>query len=179
MPENPARKHAQKLLDDIFPSGVGAHVKQRHIDQLSSNDVVLETLERPEYRAIIEARGLQEYVDALETLNIGFRTELTKAPDTPVSFDAVQAQRSLGQEYLLETVARIVGQFPTSAADDVAARTELLAPIVRQNEAIGEYLRRRRPIPDVDPETGDETDDSETDAVAPHGHTVVSSLSRG
>ncbi len=178
-PNNPARKSAQELLDDIFPDGVGAHIHEAHVDQLSSNDLVVETLEKPVYSATIAERGLQVFVDELEALNDAFRTELNKAPEATVSFDVVLAHRSHGQEYLLETLARILGQFPTSSTDDIAARAELLAPILHQNEAIAGHLRRRRPIPDVDPETGEETGETETDAVAPHGHTVVLSGTNG
>ncbi len=178
--KNPASKDAQKLLDDIFPEGVGAHINVPYVDQLSSNDVVIESLGKSEYNATVKARGLQVFVDELVALNDAFRTELSKTPDaTPVSYDEVQAHRSRGQEYLLEILARIIGQFPTSSTDDSTARGELLAPILQQNDAIGAYLRRRRPIPDVDPDTGDETDETETDTVAPHGHTIVSSLTHG
>jgi hypothetical protein len=32
----------------------------------------------------------------------------------------------------------------------------LLAPILRQNDAIGQYLRARRAVTDVNPDTGEE-----------------------
>jgi hypothetical protein len=71
-------------------------------------------------------------------------------------FGTVKAARAQGQDLLLQTVAMIVGAFPKSTPDHVAARTALLSPIMRQNEAIRQYMRGRRggAVADVDPETG-------------------------
>lgn len=58
----------------------------------------------------------------------------------------------------------ILGMFYKS--DDTqhqAARRTLLAPIVEQNEAVRAYLRARRQVRDVDPDTGD-LDDAPVDA---------------
>ena len=46
------------------------------------------------------------------------------------------------------------------------ARSALLAPILKQNEAIRTYLRARRGVEDVDPETG-EIDPSTAPVEAP------------
>ena len=62
---------------------------------------------------------------------------------------------------MLEAVAMIVGKYPRSTPEHVANRTALLGPILQQNEAIRAYLRSRRPVQDVNPETGEE------DAAAP------------
>lgn len=40
-------------------------------------------------------------------------------------------------------------------AGDVEARAALLGPVLRQNEEIRRYLRSRRKVEDVDPETGE------------------------
>ena len=63
--------------------------------------------------------------------------------------------RAQGQEHLLQAVSLILGRYYQSTPADVAARAELLAPILRQNEAIRQYLRMRRSVEDVNPDPGE------------------------
>ena len=50
----------------------------------------------------------------------------------------------------------ISGRHPSDSPEDLAGCAALLDPILKQNEAIREYLRTRRAVPDVNPETGEE-----------------------
>ena len=68
----------------------------------------------------------------------------------------MRASHARGQGLLLEVVARVLGRYPTDAAEDQATRGRLLAPVAEQNEAIRAYLRQRRRVRDVDPATGEE-----------------------
>jgi len=56
---------------------------------------------------------------------------------------------------MLQAVAIVLGKYPSDSDADVAARAKLLAPIFRQNDAIRDYLRARKPIVDINPETGE------------------------
>jgi hypothetical protein len=85
-----------------------------------------------------------------------------------VDFGQVRAARAQGQAHLLEAVAMIIGKYPKSSAEDVAARVALLGPILQQNEAIRAYLKSRRSVQDVDPETG-EVDPGAPQAESPSG----------
>ncbi len=69
-------------------------------------------------------------------------------------------------ELLLQAVAIILGKYPSDNDADLAGRAKLLAPIFRQNDAIRDYLRARRPVVDVNPETG-EPEASPDDAAPP------------
>jgi hypothetical protein len=71
-----------------------------------------------------------------------------------ISFGEVKDARTQGQQLLLQAVAMILGLFPSESAADQAGRAKLLGPILRQNEAIRVYLRSRRNVEDVDPDTG-------------------------
>ena len=42
------------------------------------------------------------------------------------------------------------------------SRAALLAPILKQDQAISDHIRARRSVPDVDPKTGDEQPSAET-----------------
>ena len=68
---------------------------------------------------------------------------------------------------LLETVAIIVGKHHERTPEGTAARLSLLEPILKQNEAIGQYLKARRSPPDVNPETGEDAPDTPEAAKTP------------
>lgn len=163
-PEHPERQAAETLLAELFPRGVGVHITQSHVDQLSANDLVLGVLKKHEHAAAIEARGLSAYVTRLGELNDSFRKELERDKAPELTFDTVEAHDALGQENLVRVFIKIL------AEDDDATRSELAAPILEQNEAIGEHMRRRRTVPDVDPDTGEEL----PAGVPEHAHTVIS-----
>ena len=59
-----------------------------------------------------------------------------------------------GQDLLLEAIAIVIGKHHSSSAEDVAARSDLLGPILEQNDAIGAALKGRRSVVDVNPVTG-------------------------
>jgi hypothetical protein len=48
----------------------------------------------------------------------------------------------------------VLGKYPSDSEADRQGRGLLLGPILRQNEAIGQYLKSRRNVPDVNPDTG-------------------------
>ena len=51
-------------------------------------------------------------------------------------------------------IALVIGKHHGKTAEDVAAREDLLGPILAQNEAIGSAMKARRAVVDVNPETG-------------------------
>ncbi|MRG96974.1 hypothetical protein [Polyangium spumosum] len=53
-------------------------------------------------------------------------------------------------------MAKILGTYDEPTGDHAEKRAALLAPVVKQNEAIRQHLRARRSAPDVDPKTGEE-----------------------
>jgi hypothetical protein len=48
-----------------------------------------------------------------------------------------------------------LGQYPSDSEADRKARNDVLGPIFAQNEAIRGYLRQRKAIEDVNPDTGE------------------------
>jgi hypothetical protein len=55
----------------------------------------------------------------------------------------------------LQAVAIIIGRYHGDSQEHVSKRDELLSPIMRQSDEIGAYMKSRRTILDVDPETGE------------------------
>lgn len=152
-----------KLNAAVFPKGVLPIIQSTYVEELETVDGILSTLKSPEMAPIVAELGLGRLVKRLGKLAKEYRAaQVAPAPET-VPFGDVRAARARGQENLLQAVAMILGKYPSSSADDIQARKALLAPILKQNEAIRLYLRSRRPVEDVNPETG------EVDPNAPTG----------
>jgi hypothetical protein len=73
----------------------------------------------------------------------------------------VKAADLANQRGYLELIAAILsrtGELPE--AERAAARARLLGPVMEQNAAIGELMRLRRAVKDVDPDSGTPEGDS-------------------
>jgi hypothetical protein len=64
------------------------------------------------------------------------------------------------RESLAGLVLLIGSHYRGREAASIARRAERLAPIYDQDARIADAYRRRRPVTDVDPETGDEAEAS-------------------
>jgi len=104
--------------------------------------------------------GLGRLAKRLAELAAEYREALNAPPPSLVAWGQVRAARAEGQGRLLEAVAIIVGKHHKRTPEGAAERAVLLDPILKQNEAIGQYLRARRAVADVNPDTG--TDDPNT-----------------
>lgn len=96
------------------------------------------------------------------TLDLKWRAQ-NKEPSAQagvVDFANVRKARAKGQGRLLSAVALILGRYYKSRdPEHNQARGDLLGPIMEQNEIIHAYLRARRKVRDVDPDTGEITDE--------------------
>lgn len=102
---------------------------------------------------------LGKLFERLGTLTKQYRAAL-HVPEAPpaMAFSTVREARAAGQERLLQAVAMIVGKHFGSTPKDVAARADLLGPILKQNAAIGAAMKTRATVTDVNPETGEPGD---------------------
>jgi hypothetical protein len=100
--------------------------------------------------------GLGKLSKRLADLAVQYRDALEAPPPSVVAWERVRAARTEGQELMLEVVAAIMGKFHARTPESNEARAALLGPILKQNDAIGAYLRSRRAVDDVNPETGTE-----------------------
>ena len=141
------------FLREIFPSGVQEVTKMGYVDELSVVDAIVSKLKGQLAPQVVEL-GLGRLAARLAKLAITYRAALEAPEDDGLSFGTVRAMRAQGQEYLLQAVVLILGRYYRNTKADVAARQALLGPILTQNEAIRLYLRVRRAVEDVNPETG-------------------------
>lgn len=154
-PDDPIHATVAFFLKEIFPAGVQEVTVLPFVEELAAVEPILGLLQGKDLTPTVEELGLQRLVKRLAALAVQYRAALeAPAPET-LAFGKVKAARAEGQERLLQAVALIVGKHYRSTPADVAARADLLGPILEQNEAIGASMRARRTVEDVDPETGD------------------------
>jgi hypothetical protein len=153
-PDDAIHLQVDGFLRAIFPAGVQAVTGLSFVDELNAVDAIVDKLNGSHAGAVAEL-GLTRIAKRLATLAVEYRAAQEAPSEEELSFGTVRAARAKGQEHLLQAVALIVGKYHSSADEHVAARSALLAPILKQNEAIRLYLRSRRAVEDVDPETGE------------------------
>lgn len=153
-PDDPLGAVAVHLGQELFPKGVAAITTLPYVDELGELDRILRRLQDQASTKTVNDLGLTRHVARLVTLEKQYRNAI-EGPGDKVAFSAVKDARSTGQSLMLQAVALILGKHPSDDAADRAARTTLLGPVLKQNEAIREYLRTRRAVEDIDPDTGE------------------------
>ncbi len=154
-PDDPINHVVATFLVRVFPAGVQEVTSLPFVEELSAVEHILEKLGGAELSPIVTELGLERLVTRLGGHTERYRAALRAPAEETIAFGQVRAARAAGQERLLQTVAMIVGRHYRSTPEDVAARAALLGPILVQNAAIGEVMRSRSTVADVDPETGD------------------------
>jgi hypothetical protein len=143
------------FLTDLMPGGVQSVTGLPYVEQISAVDTILARLQGP-LAPMVQELGLNRQVDRLAALAVAYRAALDESNlgGNGIAFEEVRKARELGQQYLMQLLALIVGGYYQETDEHRAARQALLAPILQQNEAIRAFLRARRAVRDVDPESG-------------------------
>lgn len=81
------------------------------------------------------------------------------AHDEPVSHGELREARIWGQNRLLRAVAQILSKYEEDDPESVRARITLMRPVVEQHDMVHLYLRAGRKVRDIDPDTGEITDE--------------------
>lgn len=154
---HPIHQTVKGFLAAVLPAGVYAITSKPYVEQLTALEDIVEKLEGPLAPTVTELR-LETQAARLSELLPAYRDAINGAANgnNALQFATVRAARQRGQRYLHEIIAMILGTY--YRADDPehqAARAELLGPIVEQHEAVRDYLRARRAVRDVDPDTGE------------------------
>ena len=152
--DDPIHDLVATLLDAIFPAGVYAVTSLPYIDQLAGVEAIVDLLEG-DLSQLVAALSLRPLAERLIRLAREYRTMLQSQP-IRLAFAEVKDSRVTGQAFLLEIIAMILGTYHRHDSERHGqARAALLGPILEQNEAIRAYLRQRRPVLDIDPDTGE------------------------
>lgn len=147
------------FLKAIYPSGLQEVTSLPYVEELAAVEDILEKVASPQLAPVVEELHLGKLVERLGTLTKQYRAALHMPEAAQViAFSDVRAARAAGQERLLQAVAMIVGKHFGSTPKDIAARADLLEPILKQNVAIGAAMKGRATVTDVNPETGEPGD---------------------
>ena len=153
-PDDPLGDAAVQLAKELFPRGVADITTRPFVEELEQVGRILGAVKGAVWAQKVGALGLTRHVERLTALEQKYRAAI-EAPGAKIAFGEVKTARAKGQALLLQTVAMILGLHPSDSAADLAARAQLLGPILQQNEAIRDYLRARKAVQDVNPETGE------------------------
>lgn len=154
-PEDPIHAKVEGFLQEVLPAGVFAVTSLPVVEQLAAVENIVSKLEGPQAATVAEL-GLQRQAGRLSGLVPVYREAIESAMKERITFPEVRAARRQGQRHLLALISMVLGAYPSP--DDPAhqdAREALLGPIAEQNEAVRAYLRGRRSVRDIDPDTGD------------------------
>ena len=154
-PDEPIHAEVGAFLKALFPDGVQAVTNLGYIEKLAAVDDAVKLLQGA-LAPQVASLGLGRLVKRLAQHALDYHEALEAPPVSILAWDRVRAARAECQGMLLEAISIILGAHHDRSEAGSAARFKLLEPILVQNEAIGVYLRSRRTVDDVDPETGAE-----------------------
>jgi hypothetical protein len=144
---------AAEILEKLFPDGAAGITTLPFEDELSAVRFVVEQL-GDNWSDAVDELGVRSEVDRLSSLADQFADALTESAERNTTWDEVRAADQEGQKAMLRVVVEILGRF--NRPDEIETARELLAPILEQDERVGDLHRRNRRISDIDPESGEE-----------------------
>lgn len=157
--DSPRGQAAARVRRTIFPNGVAAITALPYVQESEAVRALLARLDEPDM--IDELGRIPHTRAAIEQVRLhhqAYHEALSKDSQAVPTSEEVRTMQARGQELLARTVALILAHYVITE-DEQAAHT-LMAPIMRQQEALTELRRRRRYPTDVDPETGAEVSDA-------------------
>ncbi|MDI3287212.1 hypothetical protein [Polyangium sp. 15x6] len=149
----------EHFLHEVFPNGVAAVTGAPYDVELVTVKAIVGKLQG-DLAPLVQKLGLSVNADRVASLAQKYDEALKKVDN--LEFGVVKAAREVGQNYLLRIVAKVLGTYDEPTEHHAQMRSALLAPVVKQNEAIRHHIRTRRSAPDVDPNTGEEELSEET-----------------
>ncbi len=153
-PGDPIIATSEKFIRTIFPKGVNDMTSLGFIDELAAVEGIVKAFQG-ELAPIVAELGLTRLAKRLTKLAGEYHAVLNAPDPEVVRFGEIRAARAQGQQHLLQAVAQILGKHWRDTPEDVSARAALMAPILKQNEAIRQSLRTHRAVEDIDPVTGE------------------------
>jgi hypothetical protein len=145
---------SESFVRSVFPKGVNDLTSRGFVEELSAVENILTAFNTDLAPSVAEL-GLTRLAKRLAKLAVEYRAALDAPDPDVVRFGEIRAARAQGQQHLLQAVAQILGKHWRDTLEDVTARAALMAPILKQNEAIRQSLRTQRPVEDIDPVTGE------------------------
>jgi len=159
----PQGQAAARLREGLFPHGVG-HLTR--LPYMREKVQVAELLERvdgdPEVSAALRELKGEDFVERVR--EVYARYDVVLRNDHAPTFAQIEEARRVCHERFCAVVCLVAGRCGTADPESAEglALTRALEEVFRQNRLIRIWYRRRRRVPTVDPETGEElVDDDE------------------
>ncbi len=152
--DDPLYATVHEFLGELFPAGVHAVSSMAYVEELAAVDTIVKQMKGPFARHVKDL-GLERLAGRLAELAKEYREVQEEKPAGDATYGDVRAARAQGQKYLLQAVAVVVGTYFNETAEHVRLRTALLTPVLVQQEAVRQYLKVRKPVEDIDPNTGE------------------------
>lgn len=168
-------QQGQAMLSQLFPDTVGAITRLPYDEELEVVRHLVKAMTGA-WHDTVKALGLERQVARLSVLANDYARALSVLPEELITFKALRAERWLGHEMMLGVVVQILAAYHAPQPEVVAKREALLAPLKAQNARVADYLRRRRKIADIDPDTGEELEPDELSEPLDDGASDLSAL---
>jgi hypothetical protein len=147
---------ARELSRRAFPNGAEGYTKLPHAEELVEVKNLIKRSDDPNDLApLVQKLGVTPMVENLRELAVKFEAALRKLFPGETTWDQLKAAAADCHERYVQLVALIAGKYNLQTPEHIAARVALLGPIMEQDRRIAEARKLRRPVPDVNPNTGE------------------------
>ena len=157
---HPASLASKTIIAKVFPNGVHPIITLPFEEQLMVNETVIAML-KGELKTEAALAGIEGFVEHLEELNDAFSDELENFETKEIDFSVLEAARDKGNLNLRTIVAVTLVEYREATGEKAQEGHKLLKPIFDQGDRLRQARKGRRPIQDVDPDTGEELPDEE------------------
>jgi hypothetical protein len=155
-PESEVAMAAREFIRRAFPNGAEAITKLRHAEESVAVSKLVKDCKDPKRLApLVATLGLTPLVNHLGELSVRFDAALRKSVPAETSWSEVKAAAAEAHERYAQLFAFIIGHYNLQTPEHITARTTLLKPILDQDYRVAEARRLRKPVVDVDPNTGE------------------------
>ena len=138
---SPQQLSAQRLLGQLFPSGVGALTQSSILEQHYSVTHLVARL-RSDLASDVTAAGLPAIlVDRLASLTEQMQAAIHSEAGAAPTYEQVRESRQRAHRALLQVIAQIFASFGDDSPSHEQARAQLLAPVISANR----QAKSRRP----------------------------------
>lgn len=151
---NPERQQqATEFLAHFFPDGANAVCDLPYDQEREACVDILEDLHADQWRPVVAALGLTDFVEELTVLVEEYGAALDAPVVRTLKWEQVTAAVAKARAAVLDTMAYVLGHY---RGDRAETRDRLLAPIRFQEQDMARYQRgRKRVVVDIDPDTGE------------------------
>ncbi|MFU8806009.1 MAG: hypothetical protein ACNA8W_19515 [Bradymonadaceae bacterium] len=165
-PDNPLHQDGKAFIEEFFAEGISDVTNLLYEDQLPVTEEYVRKWNGP-WRERVDRMGLRPFIDQIAALLPRYREALVNPQRRELTYNQVQAAQATGEELYFATYGLILGLYGENTPEAKERRTRYLAVHDDQQRRLRELHRRRRPAPEVNPDTGAELPADADDVILP------------